>query len=83
VAITIRLQQQYLIMKFGRLTGISIIRVEHTEPGEGKGEVDMRFGILAQNSSQVLLTTTARAQLSCLDKLTAQKRQMILSLRLQ
>jgi hypothetical protein len=34
--------------EIGRLTGISVIRVEHTEPGEGKGEVDVRFGILAQ-----------------------------------
>jgi hypothetical protein len=34
--------------EIGRLTSISVIRVEHTEPGEGKGQVDMRFGILAQ-----------------------------------
>lgn len=31
--------------EMGRLTGIFVVRVEHSEAGEGKGEVDVRFGI--------------------------------------
>ena len=34
--------------EIGRLTGIHVGRSEHSEVGEGKGEVDMKFGILAQ-----------------------------------
>ena len=34
--------------EIGRLTGIHVVRSEHSEVGEGKGEVDMQFGILAQ-----------------------------------
>ena len=34
--------------EIGRLTGIHVARSEHSEVGEGKGEVDMKFGILAQ-----------------------------------
>ena len=40
--------------EMGRLTGIRVIQAEHTEPGEGKGEVDARFGILAQKFATTL-----------------------------
>ena len=31
----------------GRVTGLSVVQVDHTEVGEGKGEVDMKFGQLS------------------------------------
>ena len=34
--------------EIGRFTGIHVVRSEHSEVGEGKGEVDMKFGIIAQ-----------------------------------
>ena len=34
--------------EIGRFTGIHVVRSEHSEVGEGKGEVDIKFGIIAQ-----------------------------------
>ena len=49
----------------GRLTGIHVVRSEHSEVGEGKGEVDMKFGILAQQ----FYSTLARSRRECADHL--------------
>ena len=45
----------------GRLTGIHVVRSEHSEVGEGKGEVDMKFGILAQQ----FYSTLAKSNREC------------------
>jgi hypothetical protein len=40
--------------EIGRLTGIFVVRVEHSEAGEGKGEVDVRFGIWSRKFNTTL-----------------------------
>jgi len=49
----------------GRLTGIHVVRSEHSEVGEGKGDVDMKFGILAQQ----FYSTLARSNRECAEHL--------------
>ena len=51
--------------EMGRLTGLSVTLVLHSEVGEGKGEVDMRFGQKSQQFVAILgrLSRTCAAEL--------------------
>jgi len=55
--------------EIGRLTGIHVVRAEHSEVGEGKGEVDMKFGILAQQFYTALAKTNRECAAHLFDHL--------------
>ena len=60
--------------EIGRLTGIHIGRSEHSEVGEGKGEVDMKFGILAQQFYTTLANSNREDASDLFDQLEEAKR---------
>ena len=60
--------------EIGRLTGIHIGRSEHSEVGEGKGEVDMKFGILAQQFYTTLANSNREDASALFDQLEEAKR---------
>jgi hypothetical protein len=60
--------------EIGRLTGIHVGRSEHSEVGEGKGEVDMKFGILAQQFYTTLANSNREDASDLFDQLEEAKR---------
>ena len=60
--------------EIGRLTGIHVARSEHSEVGEGKGEVDMKFGILAQQFYTTLANSDREDASDLFDQLEEVKR---------
>ena len=60
--------------EIGRLTGIHVGRSEHSEVGEGKGEVDMKFGILAQQFYTTLANSNREDASALFDQLEEAKR---------
>ena len=60
--------------EIGRLTGIHVGRSEHSEVGEGKGGVDMKFGILAQQFYTTLANSNREDASDLFEQLEEAKR---------